>query len=101
MGQTLFTFRQLQVLAALLRERGTSLADVLREAGLDATATAELTAPHGKVARMLELAAERLDAPLLGLELAERIPEGAYGVTEFVVRSSPSVRAALAALSEL
>ena len=101
MGQTLFTFRQLPVLAALLRERGVALAELLREAGLDPAGQAELTAPLGKVERLLELAVERLDAPLLGLELAERIPEGAYGVTEFVVRTSPTVRAALAALSEL
>ena len=101
MGQVLFTFRQLPVLAALLREHGGSLADVLRDAGLDPAARIEVTAPCGKVQRLLELAAERLDALLLGLDLAERIPEGAYGVTEFVVRTSPTVRAALAALCEL
>jgi AraC-like DNA-binding protein len=94
----LFTFRQLPALSALL---GGSLADVLRQAELDPTATTEITAPHAKVQRLLELAAQRLDAPLLGIDLAERIPEGAYGVTEFVVRTAPTVRAALAALSEL
>lgn len=100
MAPLLFTFRQLPTLAAMLADRGAKLADVMRQAGLDPAET-EITAPHGKVARLLELAAQRLDAPVLGLDLAERIPEGAYGVTEFVVRSAPTVRAALAALCEL
>jgi len=100
MAPLLFTFRQLPTLAAMLAERGDKLADVMRQAGLDPAET-EITAPHAKVARLLELAAQRLDAPVLGVDLAERIPEGAYGVTEFVVRSAPTVRAALAALCEL
>ena len=101
MSQLLFTFRQLPVVATMLRERGLELADLLRQAGLDPAAQTEITAPHAKVAQLLETVAKKLDAPLLGLDLADRIPEGAYGVTEFVVRSAPTVRACLSALCEL
>jgi hypothetical protein len=38
---------------------------------------------------------------VLGIDLANRIPEGAYGVTEFVVRTSMTIRHALSAMSEL
>ena len=77
------------------------LSDLLREAGLDPKATSEITGPHQKVDQLLQLVAKKLGAPLLGLDLADRIPEGAYGVTEFVVRSAPTVREALSALCEL
>jgi AraC-like DNA-binding protein len=102
MTQTLFTFRQVPTVAVMLAERGFAIADVLREAGfIDTSATTEITAPLGKVQRFLELSAARLDAPLFGLDLADRIPEGAYGVTEFVARTSPTVQHALSALCEL
>lgn len=100
MSAPLFTFRQLPTLGQLLADRGIALADVLRDAGFG-DAGSEVTAPVSKVQKLLELAAVRLDAPLLGLDLAERIPEGAYGVTEFVIRASPTVRQALAAMCEL
>ncbi|HTL37840.1 MAG TPA: AraC family transcriptional regulator ligand-binding domain-containing protein [Kofleriaceae bacterium] len=101
MSQPLFTFRQVPTVAELLSARGVAIADVMRDAGFTETSTTEITAPLSKVQKLLELAAERLDAPVFGLDLADKIPQGAYGVTEFVVRSSPTVRHALAAMCEL
>lgn len=99
---TLFTFRQLPIIRTLLAERGIAIEDVLRETGLgDAQAAGEVTAPLAKMQAFLEAAAQRLGSPLFGLELAQRIPEGAYGVTEFVARTAPSIRVALDALCEL
>jgi AraC-like DNA-binding protein len=101
MTSPLFTFRQLPTIAEMLGERGFAIADVLRDAGLAIEATREITAPLPKVQRFLEVVAQRLDAPVFGLDLADRIPEGAYGVTEFAIRTSPTVQQGLAALCEL
>ena len=84
----------------MLADRGLVLADVLREHGFAADAQ-EITAPLPKVQALLDRVAERLASPLFGIELAERVPEGAYGVTEFVVRAAPSIRVALDTLCEL
>jgi AraC-like DNA-binding protein len=100
-SQPLFTFRQIPTIADMLAERRIAIADVMRAAGFADASPREITAPLAKVQQLVELAAERLGATHFGLDLADRIPEGAYGVTEFVVRSAPSVRAALAALCEL
>ncbi len=40
------------------------------------------------------------DLPLFGIELAERVPTGAFGLTEFLMRSAPTAEAALRALCE-
>ena len=99
-GASLFTFRQLPTIGTMLADRGIAIADVLRACGFADDAT-EITAPLPKVQALLEAVAERLQSPLFGLDLADRIPEGAYGVTEFVVRTAPSIRVALDALCEL
>jgi AraC-like DNA-binding protein len=96
----LFTFRQLGVLRELVEARGADMAALLRGAGIDGGARGEITAPLVRVQALLDDAATKLGAPLLGLELAERIPRGAFGITEFVVRASPTVRHGLAALCE-
>jgi AraC-like DNA-binding protein len=101
MPPPLFTFRQLPTIAEMLATRDVAMADILRDTGLPSDATQEITAPLPKVQRFVALVAERLGAPLFGLDLAERIPEGAFGVTEFVVRSSPTLQHGLAALCEL
>lgn len=101
-GVGLFTFRQLPTVFAMLAERGIPADQVLHDAQLSVDHTAhEVTAPLATVHRFLELAAWRLDAPLLGLDIADRIPLGAYGVTEFVIRAAPTIRDALEALCEL
>jgi AraC-like DNA-binding protein len=73
----------------------------MRDAGFTDTSATEVTAPLSKVQKVLDLAAAKLGATCFGLELAERIPQGAYGVTEFVVRTSPSIKDALSAMCEL
>jgi AraC-like DNA-binding protein len=97
---SLFIFRQLGTVGEMLAERDIALEPLLASVGVGAE-NAQLTAPLDKVTRVLELAAERLGSPLFGLDLAERISEGAYGVTEFVVRTAPTVRQALNAMCEL
>jgi AraC-like DNA-binding protein len=101
MSQPLFTFRQLPTVAEILGDKGIALADVMREAGFTEVATTEVTAPLSKVQKLLELSAEKVGSQAFGLDLADRIPQGAYGVTEFVVRTSPTVRHALSAMCEL
>lgn len=100
-SQPLFTFRQLPTVAAMLAAKGVTLAGLMRELGFSDASATEITAPLGKVQQLLERAAEAVGAPLFAFDLADRIPEGAYGVTEFVVRASPTARHALSALSEL
>ena len=101
MSQPLFTFRQLPTVAAMLAERGVAIGDVMREAGFSEASPVEITAPLAKVQKLLDLAAEKSGSPCFGIDLANRIPEGAYGVTEFVVRTSMTIRHALSAMSEL
>jgi AraC-like DNA-binding protein len=71
----------------------------LRELGFDAaSAIGELSSPFfsGSVAdAMLELAADRLGEPALGLALAKRIPIGALGTLDYAFVSSATLRAAL------
>jgi AraC-like DNA-binding protein len=101
MSQPLFTFRQVPTVAEMLSEKGIAIADVMRDAGFAETSTTEITAPLSKVQKLLELTAQKLGAQTFGLDLADRIPQGAYGVTEFVVRTAPSIRHGLSALCEL
>lgn len=103
MSAVLFTFRQLAVLRELVEARGVAVPPLLRGAGLDpdAASGAELTAPLARIQALLDDVATQLGAPLLGLDIAERVPRGAFGLTEFVVRASPTVRHGLAALCEL
>jgi AraC-like DNA-binding protein len=101
MAHALFSFRQLPTVAAMLAERGLALDALMKEAGFREPATTEVTAPLDKVRALLDLVAERLAMPTFGLELAARLPEGAFGVTEFVVRTSPTIEHALSAMCEL
>src|SRR5262245_32918947 len=100
---TLFSFRHGAILAGMLASRDISAAELLRAAELpeDALAGGVIVAPLARIETLLELIAQRLEAPLLGLDMAERIPRGAYGITEFVVRSAPTVEHALASMCEL
>jgi AraC-like DNA-binding protein len=101
MAHALFSFRQLPTVAAMLAERGLALDALMTEAGFRAPAATEVTAPLYKVQVLLELVAEKLANPMFGLDLAARLPEGAFGVTEFVVRTSPTIEHALRAMCEL
>ena len=98
----LFSFRQIPIIVAMLEERGVDVAELLREAGLPPEARdGEITAPLARIATFVDRAADRLQAPLFGIDLAERIPRGSFGLAEFVIRAAPTVRQALEALCEL
>jgi AraC-like DNA-binding protein len=98
----LFTYRQVPVIAQLLGRRGVEATELLDRAGLSRDAMrGEITAPLTRIQAFVDDAARTLDAPLFGLDLAEQVQSGAYGVAEFVVRTSPTVADGLTALSEL
>lgn len=102
MSSPLFTYRPIPVIAEMLAERGIDAAELIRSAGLPEEAIrGEITAPLNRIEGFLDAVAKRLDAPLFALDLADRVPRGTYGVTEFVVRAAPSVQHGLAALCEL
>lgn len=97
----LFTFRLIPLISAELARRGIDAGPLVAEAGLPLDALrGEITAPLARIQHFIELAAARLGTRTLGLELAERVPPGAYGVAEFLVRSAPSVETGLGVLCE-
>lgn len=97
----LFTFRQLATLTEMVEARGVPIALLLRGAGLAPDEHGVITAPLARIQALLDDVAETLGNPLVGLDLADGVPRGAFGITEFVVRASPTVRNGLAALCEL
>lgn len=97
-----FTFRQVPTINAMLEERGISLLELLRDAKLPVVGfEREITAPLSRFQEFIDTCAQRLKAPLFGIDLADRLPRGAFGVTEFVTRAAPTVRGALEAVCEL
>jgi hypothetical protein len=92
MGGFLFRFRMVPIISSMLAMRRLDPRELVREAGLpDEALQGEIIAPLVRVQKFLELAAGTLEAPLFGLDLAERIPTGAFGLTEFLMRSAPNV----------
>ena len=99
--QLLFSFRMVPVISGMLAMRRIDARPLIAQAGLPAGALqGEVIAPLSRVQRFIELAAEQLRAPLFGIDLAEHVPTGAFGVTEFLMRSAPSVERALSVLCE-
>lgn len=97
----LFTFRQVPVIAGMLKDAGIDPLELVRSAGLPEDAVrGEVTAPLFRIQEFIDTAAKRLDAPLFGLDFADRVPRGTFGVSEFVVHASPTVQHGLAALCE-
>jgi AraC-like DNA-binding protein len=97
----LFRFRMVPIISSMLAMRRHDARELVREAGLpDEALQGEIIAPFVRVQKFLELAAAKLDAPLFGLDLAERIPTGAFGLTEFLMRSAPNVERSLQVLCE-
>lgn len=97
----LFSFRMVPVIASMLAPRRLDTAALVREAGLPESALhGEVIAPLARVQKLLDLVAARASLPLLGVELAERVPTGAFGLTEFLMRSAPTVEGALRVLCE-
>jgi AraC-like DNA-binding protein len=99
---SLFTFRMIPLISGVLAERGIDASSLLAEVGLPAEALrGEITAPLARIQKFVELAAKRLDSPLFGMELAERVPSGAFGIAEFLVRSAATLQDGLDVLCEL
>ena len=97
----LFTFRMIPLLARLASMKGVDASALVARAGLPPEAlNGEVTAPVVRVIKCVQLFAERLDQPHLGLALAELVPSGAYGIAEFLVRSAPNLETGLARLCE-
>jgi hypothetical protein len=95
-SSVLFSFRMVPVISSMLAMRRIDTGALLREAGLPREALhGEVIAPLSRVQKFIDLAAARGGMPLLGLELADRVPAGAFGLTEFLMRSTPNVEAAL------
>ena len=101
MSGALFSFRMVPVISSMLAVRRIDIAPLVREAGLpDEALHGEVIAPLERVQALLDLVARAANLPLFGIELAERVPTGAFGLTEFLMRATPSCEAALQALCE-
>jgi AraC-like DNA-binding protein len=101
MAASLFSFRMVPVISGMLAMRRIDAQALVREAGLpDEAMHGEVIAPLARVQRFVELAATRAGLPLFGVDLADRVPAGAFGLTEFLMRSAPSVEAAFQLLCE-
>ena len=88
----LFTFRMIPVISAELARRSIDSHPLIAEAGLpDAALRGEITAPLTRIQKFIDLAGAALGTDVFGLDLAERVPSGAYGVAEFLVRSAATV----------
>lgn len=97
----LFTFRMIPVIAGALARRNIDASALLAETGLPADAMrGEITAPLRRIQAFVDVAGTRLGSDVFGLDLAELVPTGAYGVAEFLVRAAPTVEAGLGVLCE-
>jgi AraC-like DNA-binding protein len=100
-GQLLFSFRMVPVISSMLAMRRIDARALVKQAGLpDGALNGDVIAPLPRVQRFIDLAAEQLEAPLFGIDLADRVPTGYFGVTEFLMRSAPSIERALEVLCE-
>ncbi len=100
-SNVLFTFRMIPLIAAELSRRQIDANPMLAEAGLPADALrGEITAPLARIQKFIEIAAAALGSQMFGLDLAERIPSGAFGVAEFLVRSAATVEDGLRVISD-
>jgi AraC-like DNA-binding protein len=98
----LFTYRLVPLITSMLARAGIDAAALLDEAKLpQAAMRGEITAPLARIRHFIDLAAKAMNAPLFGLDLAAAVPPGAYGVAEFLVRSSATVEGGLRILCEL
>ena len=98
MDGPLFSFRALPILVGLL---GEDAPRVFRDAGLASDPGApELIAPLRRVQGLFDLASEATRRPALGIDVAERVPSGTLGFTEFLMRSAPTLMRGLEVLCE-
>ena len=98
---SLFSFRMVPIISSMLQMRRIDAQALILESGLPPEAMhGEIIAPLARVQAFIDAAATRIGAPLFGMDLAERIPQGAFGITEFLMRSAPSVERSLSVLCE-
>jgi AraC-like DNA-binding protein len=89
------------LVAGMLGARRVDARPLLVKAGLpDEALRGPIIAPLSRVQRFLDLAAEAVGHPLFGVALAERVPDGALGVTEFLMKSAASVKRSIEVLCE-
>jgi AraC-like DNA-binding protein len=89
------------LISAELARRSIDASPLLAEAGLPGDALrGEITAPLSRIQKFIDLAAVALGSEMFGLDLAERIPSGAYGVAEFLVRSAATVEAGFRVITD-
>jgi AraC-like DNA-binding protein len=95
----LFTFRLIPMIAGQLARRGIDGAPMLARAGVPLDGLrGEITAPLSRIRAFVDLAAKALDNDVFGLDLAEAVPTGAYGISEFLARSAPTIADGLLAV---
>jgi AraC-like DNA-binding protein len=98
--ESLFTFRLSGIVLALLGLEGEEAAALLAAAGLPPSAAhGACTVPLSRVRAFVDEAARRRPDPLLGLSLAEAVPEGTYDAAELLVRTASTIGEGLAALA--
>jgi AraC-like DNA-binding protein len=96
----LFTFRLSGIVLGLLGARKDDAAALLAAAGLPPGAADEpCTVPLSRVVAFVDEAARRRRDPVLGLSLADAVPEGTYEAAELLVRTAATVGEGLAALA--
>ncbi len=99
--EPLFSFRLTGLVLARLGLRGKDASAFVASVGLpDAAATGPCTVPLSRVRAFFDEAARLARDPLLGLHLADAVPEGTYDAAELLVRTAATVSAGLASLSE-
>lgn len=83
-------------LLGYLASRGIDIAPIASSLGLppDLEAFRETPVPLASVHRLGEVAEELTRDPFVGLHVAEWLPRGAYGLSEFIVRSAADIREA-------
>jgi len=85
----------------MLARRGVDAAPMLVKAGVPLDAMrGEITAPLPRVQAFMELAAQALGSDRFGIDLAEALPSGTYGVAEFLMRSAPTALDSLRLMCE-
>ena len=97
----LFTLRLIPVISAMLARRGVDAAALLEQTGVPLDAMrGEITAPLARVQAFMARAAAALGTDLFGIEVAQAMPSGSYGVAEFLTRAAPTIEVSLRLLCE-
>jgi AraC-like DNA-binding protein len=92
-------FRLTPLVLEALTVDATEARRLLERCGLPPAAiTGRCLAPLSAVNALMDEAAIRTADPLFGLHLATRVPDGTYEAPELIVRTAPTLRAAIEAL---